>query len=99
MPTGDVEWCVLINILDIYVGMFTIDKDKQYLRAVVDTGHMKCSPSTHILPIWIGPLPQQTNHLLCKVFTSSAKHLLIQRKVAIVEINNNHMNNNTVNNN
>ena len=98
IPTGDVEWCVLSSILDIYVGI-TIDKDRQYLMAVVDTGPMKCSPSIHILPIWIGPLPQQTDHLLCMAFTSSPIHLLIQRIAAIVEINNNHMNNNTVNNN
>ena len=101
MPTGEVEWCVLIFILDIYVGMFTIDKDSQYLMVVVDTGPMQCSPSILILilPIWIGPLPQQTDHLLCMAMISSIIHLLIQRMVAIVEINNNHMNNNTVYNN
>ena len=95
-PTGVVEWCVLIFILDIYVSMFTIYHDSQHLMVVVETGHMQCSPSIHILPIWIGPLPQQTDHLLCTAFKSSTMHLLIQRTVAIVEINNNH---NTVNNN
>ena len=96
--TGDVEWCVLITILDIYVGI-TIDKDRQYLMAVVGTGPMKCSPSRRTLPIGIAPLPRQTDHLLCMAIIGGPIHLLIQRKAAIVEINNNHMNNNTVNNN
>ena len=87
-----------MSSVDIYVGI-TIDKDSQYLMVVVDTGRMQCSQSILILPIWIGPLPQQTDHLLCTAMIGSPKQLLIQRIVAIVEINNNDMNNNTVNNN
>ena len=84
--TGDVEWCVLIFTFDIYVGI-TIDKDRQGPRVVVDTGPVHCSPSMLILPIGIGHLPQQTDHLLCRAM-SSMIHLPIQGTVAIVEINN-----------